>query len=109
MQRNANGSLNVIYEFVGEQMGANFGYTMLAEDFTSDGLIDIAISAPYYNTSNGDYNNGVVMVFINIGDEQNMDFSPGIMLKGEPSISGQCFGLALGEIGDINLDGYNGD
>lgn len=49
----------------GEQMGAFFGYDILAEDFNSDGFTDLAVSSPMY--SKDKYNeNGAVFLYPNI-------------------------------------------
>ena len=47
--------------FLGDQIGAYFGYALAAGDFNGDGLADLAIGAPLYSVD-GKYENGRVYV-----------------------------------------------
>lgn len=71
-------SVNIIEKtFKGTQMGEYFGYAVVAEDFNNDGLDDLAISAPFYN-SNKEQENGRVLVYISEGNVNiyYVDFIP---------------------------------
>lgn len=59
--------IKVFNKFDGSQMGEYFGYTILTDDFNSDGLPDLIVSAPFFS-KNGDHENGAVYVFINTGN-----------------------------------------
>ncbi|XP_050072975.1 integrin alpha-PS3-like [Anopheles maculipalpis] len=87
--------------FVGQQFGEYFGYALLTEDFNSDGLPDLAISAPMHSRAM-EYDNGAVYVMLNVG-EMNFDLQVKLMTTYE--LSGR-FGTSLGKIGDLNKDGY---
>ena len=47
--------------FVGDQIGAYFGYSLATGDFNGDGLSDLAIGAPLYSSAEL-YENGRVYV-----------------------------------------------
>lgn len=95
------------YTFEGHQMGENFGYSLVTDDFNGDGLVDIAIGAPFYKTTQ--YDDGRVYVYLNKGDLR-FDEQP-VPLEGTfnyDEVNHAQFGMTLGKIGDINRDGYGG-
>lgn len=63
--------IKVFNKFSGTQMGEYFGYTILTDDFNSDGLPDLIVSAPFFS-KNGEHENGAVYVFINEGNVSNV-------------------------------------
>lgn len=89
-------------------MGDIYGYTILVDDFNNDQRDDIVVAAPFHSSSSNTYDNGVVYVYINDVNSDTLSFLPPIELKSHILINHQLFGMGLGKIGDINLDGYNG-
>ncbi|XP_035907120.1 integrin alpha-PS3-like [Anopheles stephensi] len=87
--------------FVGQQFGEYFGYGLLTEDFNSDGLPDLAISAPMHSRAM-EHDNGAVYVMLNEGE---LNFGLQVKLMSSYELGGR-FGTSLGKIGDINRDGY---
>uniref|UniRef100_A0A182QXJ7 Integrin alpha second immunoglobulin-like domain-containing protein n=1 Tax=Anopheles farauti TaxID=69004 RepID=A0A182QXJ7_9DIPT len=87
--------------FVGQQFGEYFGYSLLTEDFNSDGLPDLAIGAPMHSRTM-EHDHGTVYVLLN-GGELNFDLQ--IKLASAYELGGR-FGTSLGKIGDLNRDGY---
>uniref|UniRef100_A0A182IK10 Integrin alpha second immunoglobulin-like domain-containing protein n=1 Tax=Anopheles atroparvus TaxID=41427 RepID=A0A182IK10_ANOAO len=85
----------------GQQFGEYFGYSLLTEDFNSDGLPDLAVGAPMHSHSL-EYDNGAVYVFLNGGD---LRFDLQGKLSSAFELGGR-FGTTLGKIGDCNRDGY---
>lgn len=77
----------------GSKYGEYFGYAVLCEDFNSDGLPDIAVSAPFY-TKDGIHENGAVHIFINKGNVRKFN-------------SKSAFGVAMGTVGwDISFGSH---
>lgn len=96
--------------FKGQQIGDYFGYNIVVDDFNNDKRDDIAISAPFYS-KRGQYENGAVHIFINkwlvSNGTYNYNFRDLPVMTSDFEGNGR-FGLAMGKIGDINLDGYKG-
>lgn len=96
------------YTFDGHQMGESFGYSLITEDFNGDGLVDIAIGAPFYKTTQ--FDDGRVYVYLNLGDLRFQD--PPTVLEGtynSDEVNHAQFGMTMAKIGDINRDGYGGE
>lgn len=89
-------------EFKSSQMGEYFGYSIIVEDFNNDKLPDVAIGAPMYSRT-GFEDNGAVYVHLN---QDHWTFKAEGQITSDREMSGR-FGISLGKIGDINLDGYN--
>ncbi|XP_052897352.1 integrin alpha-PS3-like [Anopheles moucheti] len=87
--------------FTGQQFGEYFGYSLLTEDFNSDGFPDLAIGAPMHSRAK-DHDNGAVYVLLNLGE---MNFDEPTKLMSSYELGGR-FGTSLGKIGDLNRDGY---
>uniref|UniRef100_A0A182SV92 Integrin alpha second immunoglobulin-like domain-containing protein n=1 Tax=Anopheles maculatus TaxID=74869 RepID=A0A182SV92_9DIPT len=87
--------------FSGQQFGEYFGYALLTEDFNSDGLPDLAISAPMHSRAM-EHDNGAVYVMLNAGE---LKFDLQCKLMSTYELGGR-FGTSLGKIGDLNRDGY---
>ncbi|KFB51524.1 AGAP006826-PA-like protein [Anopheles sinensis] len=85
----------------GQQFGEYFGYSLLTEDFNSDGLPDLAVGAPMHSHLM-EHENGAVYVFLNGGD---LRFELQVKLSSSYELGGR-FGTSLGKIGDCNGDGY---
>uniref|UniRef100_A0A336MNG2 CSON003849 protein n=1 Tax=Culicoides sonorensis TaxID=179676 RepID=A0A336MNG2_CULSO len=81
----------------GTQFGSNFGYELTSADVNGDNKTDLIVAAPFYfDKSNG----GAVYIY------QNKDYrfpqEPTLTLMGKVE---SRFGLALANLGDINMDG----
>lgn len=87
----------------GHVIGEYFGYSLLAEDFNNDGISELVVSAPFYAHVDS-YDNGKVYVYKNEGTNK---FVTTLELITDYKDNGR-FGMALGKIGDIDNDGYNG-
>lgn len=83
----------------GEQVGASFGYSLAKLDVNGDGLLDLAIGAPFYfNKSDG----GAVYLYLNDGKQQFIPQFNGKLIGKRES----RFGFALANCGDLNHDKY---
>lgn len=95
--------IKILYTFPGQQQGEYFGYALLTEDFNGDGLPDLAISAPMHS-KNSEQENGVVYIYLNEG---KLSFNLQNVLSTNYELGGR-FGISLAKVGDLNMDGYNG-
>lgn len=105
-----NQTIKIYKKFKGHQTGEYFGYSLVADDFNGDGVIDLVVSAPFYKSSK--YNSGRVYVFLNDGDWKFT--KKAILQPDEKDVVNHFqnhpqFGVALGKLGDINRDGYAGN
>ncbi|KAL6481762.1 hypothetical protein MHYP_G00098420 [Metynnis hypsauchen] len=96
-------SLHLTTEYIleGEGLASSFGYDLAVLDLNGDGWQDLVVGAPQYFEKNGDIG-GAVYVYIN----QNGDWNKATRTR----INGakdSMFGLAVENLGDINLDGFN--
>ncbi|XP_008331975.1 integrin alpha-6b isoform X2 [Cynoglossus semilaevis] len=84
----------------GEGLASSFGYDLTLLDLNGDGWQDLVVGAPQYFEKDGEIG-GAVYVYIN---------EAGKWSKVKPTrIDGtenSMFGLAVENLGDINLDGY---
>ncbi|XP_045550270.1 integrin alpha-6 [Salmo salar] len=88
------------YILEGEGLASSFGYDLAVVDLTGDGWQDIVVGAPQFFEKDGKVG-GAIYVYINKG---------GVWSKLTPTrIDGpqdSMFGLAVENLGDLNLDGY---
>ncbi|XP_068247272.1 integrin alpha-PS3-like [Palaemon carinicauda] len=89
-------------EWVGSQLGENFGSSLVAADVNGDGLSDLIVGSPTYSESNKP-DVGRIQVFTGTGE--------GNIVKIGSSHSGSVkslarFGTTLASPGDINQDRY---
>lgn len=95
-----NSNFKTIQIIDGDQVGASFGYTLAKLDFNGDGLLDLAVGAPFYFTKN---EGGAVYFYTNNGKQFNP--TPSVKLVGKARES--RFGFALANCGDLNHDKYD--
>ncbi|CAI9735934.1 integrin alpha-4 [Octopus vulgaris] len=84
--------------YKGTQFGSGFGSSLLTADVTGDGNDDLIVGAPYQYSIK---NEGHVHVFISTGW--------GLFHRSElcgDNVVNAHFGMALGNLGDINKDGF---
>ncbi|XP_045132210.1 integrin alpha-5-like [Portunus trituberculatus] len=87
---------------------AFFGYSLATLDMNGDGLEDLAVGAPFYNSEGGPYDQGAIFIYMQIGPEYDVykmeeeDNAP--QRKGSKLFS--RFGSCLAAIGDLDGDGY---
>ncbi|XP_060754943.1 integrin alpha-6b isoform X2 [Neoarius graeffei] len=89
------------YIIEGEGLASSFGYEVAVVDLNGDGWQDLVVGAPQYFEKDGDIG-GAVYIYIN----QNGDWDKASKTR----INGpknSMFGLAIANLGDINLDGFN--
>uniref|UniRef100_A0A674CW57 Integrin, alpha 6b n=1 Tax=Salmo trutta TaxID=8032 RepID=A0A674CW57_SALTR len=84
----------------GEGLASSFGYDLAVVDLTADGWEDIVVGAPQFFEKDGEVG-GAIYVYVNKGGDWS---------KVTPTrIDGprdSMFGLAVENLGDLNLDGY---
>lgn len=87
-------SVSLVLE--GEQFAASFGYELITADINGDMLPDLLVSAPFYF---GRHDGGAVYVYQN--DDHHLPTKATLRLIGKLE---SRFGLAMANIGDINMD-----
>lgn len=97
--------IKVYHTLQSQEMGEYFGYALVAEDFDNDGFDDLAIAAPFHKKNRDSYDNGAVYIFKN---SEGKSFDLHTILESSYDLNG-CFGLTISKIGDIDMDGYNGN
>jgi hypothetical protein len=91
-----NGQAGQEVTITGRQQGSTFGTSMVVGDFNGDGKMDLAVSAPNYNSSQGR-----VYIFYNQGSIPSIASGANIIITGETSSD---FGWSMAT-GDFNGDG----
>ncbi|XP_040911574.1 integrin alpha-6b isoform X2 [Toxotes jaculatrix] len=89
------------YTLEGEGLASSFGYDLAVLDLNGDGWQDIVVGAPQYFEKDGDIG-GAVYVYVNKEGKWNK-VTPTRIDGNRDSM----FGLAVENLGDINLDGYH--
>ncbi|MBN3326404.1 ITA6 protein, partial [Atractosteus spatula] len=92
--------LNKEFVLEGPGLASSFGYDVAVVDLNSDGWQDIVVGAPQYFVKDGE-TGGAVYVYINKNGKWDQ-ITP-IQLNGTKD---SMFGLAVENIGDVNLDGF---
>lgn len=104
MTKNQNGgraiesNLKTTQIIDGEQVGSSFGYILAKLDFNGDGLLDLAVAAPFYFSKT---EGGAVYLYANDGNQ--FVPSPNGKLVGKRE---SRFGFALANCGDLNKDKF---
>ncbi|XP_022610827.1 integrin alpha-6-like isoform X2 [Seriola dumerili] len=89
------------YTLEGEGLASSFGYDLAVLDLNGDGWQDIVVGAPQYFEKDGEIG-GAVYVYVNKAGNWNK-VKP-IRIDGTED---SMFGLAVENLGDLNLDGYH--
>lgn len=90
----------------GKQIGEFFGYTILAEDFNNDGYADLVVGAPSHSFD-GYHEQGCIYYYQNLGATGQYDFELKATLSPtENQNIDSRFGMTLGKIGDLDMDGF---
>lgn len=97
--------LYVIYEWVGTQIGENFGASLVSADVNGDGLSDLVVGAPMFFTADAS-DMGKVVVY-----ETSVQQGETTIEKSERRYHGSAkagarFGTTLAACGDLNQDGF---
>lgn len=92
--------LTAEYTLEGSGLASSFGYDLAVLDINGDGWQDIVVGAPQYFIKDGDIG-GAIYVYLN--EEGAWDKITPKRIDG-PAYS--MFGLAVENMGDVNLDGY---
>lgn len=93
--------LSAEYILEGEGLASSFGYDLAVLDINADGWQDIVVGAPQYFIKDGDIG-GAIYVYIN--KEGAWDK---ITPKRYDGAAYSMFGMAVENMGDVNLDGYH--
>ncbi|XP_026060150.1 integrin alpha-6b isoform X2 [Carassius auratus] len=93
--------LTAEYTLEGPGLASSFGYDLAVLDINGDGWQDIVVGAPQYFIKDGDIG-GAIYVYLN--KEGAWDK---ITPKRIDGAAYSMFGLAVENMGDVNLDGYH--
>ncbi|XP_066517067.1 integrin alpha-6b isoform X2 [Hoplias malabaricus] len=96
-----SGKLITEYILEGEGLASSFGYDLAVVDINGDSWQDLVVGAPQYFEKQKDIG-GAIYVFIN----QKGDWTKAIRTRIDGA-KDSMFGLAVENLGDINLDGFN--
>lgn len=94
----ADSNLKTTQIIDGEQVGSSFGYSLAKIDFNGDGLLDLAVAAPFYFTKT---EGGAVYLYSNDGNQ--FVPAPNGKLIGKRE---SRFGFAIAGCGDLNRDKF---
>ncbi|XP_023806280.1 integrin alpha-6 isoform X1 [Oryzias latipes] len=100
LRKEDKGSLVGVHTFKGPRLASSFGYDVAVVDLNNDGWEDIVVGAPHFFMKDGDIG-GAVYVYMN--KEGRWERVTPLRLNGTKQ---SMFGLAVENIGDINLDSY---
>ena len=104
--------MEVMLSRTGSQVGGYFGGTVLGLDVTGDGRPELLVGAPLHSqqpvpdAAPTGLEEGRVCVYRNLGGGQ-LSEEPSY-LYGDRVIRGR-FGSAVANVGDLDMDGYNGE
>ncbi|XP_078488821.1 integrin alpha-2 [Ciona intestinalis] len=103
VNKTEDNELKVEKEFMSNQMGSYFGYSLCAVDTNGDGIDEVFVGAPLWMDKN--YDEGRVFVYISNETEGSITQRE-VVLSGVNEI-GARFGFSFATPGDLNMDGFN--
>ncbi|XP_076839289.1 integrin alpha-6b isoform X2 [Brachyhypopomus gauderio] len=103
LKKESETSGQLVTEFIleGEGLASSFGYDLAVLDISGDGWQDLVVGAPQFFMKDSDIG-GAVYVYIN----ENGDWNKARRTRIDGA-KNSMFGLAVENLGDINLDGFN--
>ncbi|CAL1612850.1 unnamed protein product [Knipowitschia caucasica] len=99
MDPEARQNLHIELLLSGPGLASSFGYDLAVADLNGDGWDDLIVGAPQFFVKNGEVG-GAVYVYIN---NKGANWEHTDPLLGQTD---SMFGLAVGNIGDVNQDGF---
>ncbi|CAH2108620.1 unnamed protein product [Euphydryas editha] len=100
--------LNIKAKVSGPQLGAYFGASLCCADVNGDGVTDLLVGAPNFVKNDGGlhYDQGAVFVYLTEKKDNHFTLKSADYVSGSDE-SGIRFGSVIGNLNDINGDGYN--
>uniref|UniRef100_A0A4W4EFD4 Integrin alpha-2 domain-containing protein n=1 Tax=Electrophorus electricus TaxID=8005 RepID=A0A4W4EFD4_ELEEL len=103
LKKRSETSTQLVSEYIleGEGLASSFGYDLAVLDINGDGWQDLVVGAPQFFMKDSDIG-GAIYVYIN----RNGDWNKASRTRIDGA-KDSMFGLAVENLGDINLDGFN--
>ncbi|XP_042855750.1 integrin alpha-7-like isoform X1 [Penaeus japonicus] len=97
--------LEVVYEWVGTQIGENFGASLVAADTNGDGFSDLVVGAPIFFRADA-IDMGKVVLYKTALKQGYVTMEASDRRYYGSAKAGARFGTTLAACGDLNQDGY---
>ncbi|KAF5909276.1 integrin alpha-6-like isoform X2, partial [Clarias magur] len=105
LKKGLDSASDIVTEYIieGEGLASSFGYELAVVDLNGDGWEDLVVGAPQFFMKDSDIG-GAVYVYIN----QQGDWDKTVKMKTRiDGAKNSMFGLAIENLGDLNLDEFN--